>query len=232
MPSALESLAAFTQDPALASHSASRMEALRLHIADTLGMMLQGALLAEGRAAMALGCRLAGWCACARLTEADDIHLTSCTRPGSVVIPTALHLASAGAFKTWGDFVTAVLAGYETLILVGYAINGPRILASKVWPTLFGARQHSTRGYPESAALERRIVEGHTSPPRACRYPQNQVARTHSSPGSWRIAVAKGRYDAMRRSLIRLPPRIASLSALLRKGALRTKSMPIGQSKG
>jgi len=47
MPSALESLAAFTQDPALASHSASRMEALRLHIADTLGMMLQGALLAR-----------------------------------------------------------------------------------------------------------------------------------------------------------------------------------------
>jgi len=139
MPSALESLAAFTQDPALASHSASRMEALRLHIADTLGMMLQGAWLAEGRAAMALGSRLAGWCACARLTEADDIHLTSCTTPGSVVVPTALHLASAGAFKTWGDFVTAVLAGYETLIRVGYAINGPRILASKVWPTLFAA---------------------------------------------------------------------------------------------
>src|SRR5467141_1515787 len=139
MPSALESLAAFTQDPALASHSASRMEALRLHIADTLGMMLQGALLAEGSAAMALGSRLAGWCACARLTEADDIHLTSCTTPGSVVVPTALHLASAGAFKTWGDFVTAVLAGYETLIRVGYAINGPRILASKVWPTLFAA---------------------------------------------------------------------------------------------
>src|SRR5882724_4856498 len=40
--------------------------------------------------------------------------------------------------------------------------------------------------------MERRIVEGHTSPPRACRYPQNQVARTHSSPGSWRIAVAEG----------------------------------------
>jgi len=48
---------------------------------------------------MALGSRLAGWCACARLTEADDIHLTSCTTPGSVVVPTALHLASAGLLK-------------------------------------------------------------------------------------------------------------------------------------
>jgi 2-methylcitrate dehydratase PrpD len=139
MPSALESLAAFTQDPALASQAASRMEQLRLHIADTVGMMLQGSLLAEAKTARALGSPLVGWCASARLTEADDIHLTSCTTPGSVVIPTALHLAAAGLFETWGDFVAAVLAGYETLIRVGYAIDGPRILARKVWPILFAA---------------------------------------------------------------------------------------------
>jgi 2-methylcitrate dehydratase PrpD len=36
--------------------------------------------------------------------------------------------------------VTAVLAGYETLIRLGYAIDGPRILARKIWPTLFAAR--------------------------------------------------------------------------------------------
>src|SRR5262245_5569397 len=116
------------------------MENLRLHIADTLGMMLQGMLLAEGKAAMALGSPLVGWCASARLTEADDIHLTSCTTPGSVVVPTALYLASAGVFETWADFVTAVLAGYETLIRIGYAIDGPQMLAKKVWPTLFAAR--------------------------------------------------------------------------------------------
>jgi 2-methylcitrate dehydratase PrpD len=139
MPSGLESLAAFTQDPSLASQAAARMEHLRLHIADTLGMMLQGSLLAEGRMAMSLGSPLVGWCASARLTEADDIHLTSCTTPGSVVVPTALHMASAGLFENWGDFVTAVLAGYETLIRAGYAIDGPRILAMKVWPTLFAA---------------------------------------------------------------------------------------------
>ena len=139
MPSALESLAALIQDPALASVPTARMERLRLHIADTLGMMLEGAKLAEGKAALAVGSRLAGWCASVRLTEADDIHLRSCTTPGSVVVPAALHLARAGVFQTFGDFVTAVLAGYETLIRVGYAIDGPYVLASNVWPTLFAA---------------------------------------------------------------------------------------------
>jgi hypothetical protein len=56
-----------------------------------------------------------------------------------VVVPTSLHLVAAGLFQTWGDFVTAVLAGYETLIRIGYAIDGPRILARKIWPTLFAA---------------------------------------------------------------------------------------------
>ena len=139
MPSALESLAALIQEPALTRHAAARMDALRLHIADTLGMMLQGASLAEGKAAMALGSPLVGWCACARLTEADDVHLASCTTPGSVVVPTAIHLASLGAFKTWEDFATAVLAGYETLIRIGYAFDGPHILFKKMWPTLFAA---------------------------------------------------------------------------------------------
>ena len=78
-------------------------------------MMLEGAKLAEGKAALAVGSRLAGWCASVRLSEADDIHLRSCTTPGSVVVPAALHLTSTGVFQTFGDFVTAVLAGYETL---------------------------------------------------------------------------------------------------------------------
>jgi len=137
--STLESLALFVQDSALDSQPAPRVESLRIHIADTLGAILQGALLAEGKTAMSVGSRLVGWCASARLTEADDIHLISCTTPGSVVVPTAFHLASAGVFETWGDFLTSVLAGYETLIRVGYAIDGPRILARKVWPTLFAA---------------------------------------------------------------------------------------------
>ena len=146
MSSTLESLATLIQDPALTSHATGRMERLRLHIADTLGMMLRGASLAEGKAAMSMGSCLAGWCASARLTEADDIHLISCTTPGSVVVPTALHLASAGLFESWVDFVTAVLAGYETLIRIGYAIDGARILARQIWPTLFAAGASASAG--------------------------------------------------------------------------------------
>jgi len=59
--SVLESLAAFVQDPELALQAEIRMDRLRLHIADTLGMILQGASLAEGRTALVLGSRLAGW---------------------------------------------------------------------------------------------------------------------------------------------------------------------------
>ena len=139
MSSILESLAALVQDPDLAAHAAARIERLRLHLADTLGMILEGASLAEGQAALAMGSRLTGWCACARLTEGDDIHLISCTTPGSVVVPAALRLASAGAFQTFEDFATAAFAGYETMIRLGFAIDGPRILARKIWPTLFAA---------------------------------------------------------------------------------------------
>ena len=49
MPSALESLAALIQNPVLNGLPTARMERLRLHIADSLGMMLEGAKLAEGK---------------------------------------------------------------------------------------------------------------------------------------------------------------------------------------
>ena len=74
---------------------------------------------------------------------------------------------------------------------------------------------------------------------------------TQSAPqthfhGRWRCSFVTGgrtkfvvvrsgvnsRYDVMRSIFIALPPSIASLSALLRNGALRTKSMPTGQSNG
>jgi len=134
MNSALETLAEFVQ-----ASWGTGDERLRMHIADTLGLLRSGLGLEEGRAASKLGIPVVAWCAAARCTEADDIHLTSCTTPGSVVVPVALHLASTGAFNTWGDFCEAVLVGYEVLIRVGYAIDGPRMLGKKIWPTLYAA---------------------------------------------------------------------------------------------
>src|ERR1035438_8898195 len=138
MSLALETLAAFVQAAGENAHG-SRAELLRMHIADTLGMLRAGLDLEEGRAASKLGIPLVAWCAAARCTEADDIHLTSCTTPGSVVVPVALHLASTGAFTHWGGFFEAVLAGYEVLIRLGHAIDGPRVLGKRIWPTLYAA---------------------------------------------------------------------------------------------
>src|SRR6185369_13028478 len=66
---------------------------------------------------------LAG-CAQTRCTKVDDIHLASCTTPGSVIVPTALALAAAGDLRSVGDVCAAALAGFETLIRYGVAING------------------------------------------------------------------------------------------------------------
>src|SRR5438067_11101440 len=55
---------------------------------------------------------------------------------------------------------------------------------------------------------------------------------TRSDALGYLLSAASRRQDVMRRSLIKFPPRIASFCALLRNGALRMKSMPIGQSNG
>ena len=136
MSCALETLAGFIQASEGASHRAT---ALRIHVADTLCLLSDGLNLEEGRAGEKLGIPLIAWCAAVRATEADDIHLTSCTTPGSVVVPAALHLANSGAFANWGEFFEAVLVGYEAMIRLGYAIDGPSVLAKQIWPTLFAA---------------------------------------------------------------------------------------------
>src|SRR5262249_10150272 len=82
-------------------------------------------------------------CAQARCTEIDDIHLASCTTPGSVVVSTALAVsgarAAAGEPVRVRDFCAAVLAGYEAMIRLGVAIDGPNALHEGVWPTAFAA---------------------------------------------------------------------------------------------
>ena len=94
-------------------------------------------------------------CAAARCSEIDDIHLSSCTTPGSVIVPTALALSLAGELRTFREFSASVIAGYELLIRLGYAINGPAMLQRKLWPTYFaaafGSAATATRAYGLSA---------------------------------------------------------------------------------
>jgi 2-methylcitrate dehydratase PrpD len=73
-----------------------------------------------------------------RATEIDDIAISGCVTPGSVVVPTALHLAS----QTRADAAAvqdAILAGYEAMVAFGEAIGGATAIYGGVWPTLSSA---------------------------------------------------------------------------------------------
>lgn len=157
---ALDALAEFVQDSRLAAPPPELLDRIKLHLLDTLGALLAGPRTEEGisigllmaRDENSQGARAPGYplktdiatavrsaCAASRCTEIDDIHLASCTTPGSVVVPAALALASAGNLRSFGEFAAAVTAGYELLIRLGFAINGPAMLQKKAWPTYFAA---------------------------------------------------------------------------------------------
>ena len=72
-------------------------------------------------------------------SEIDDIHLSSMTTPGAIVIPAVLSLAVAMPSVAAGDAETAILAGYEAMIRLGRAIDGPAVLYRGFWPTYFTA---------------------------------------------------------------------------------------------
>ena len=73
-------------------------DALRLHIADTVGAWVAACKTSEAKALLGFGPRdgaslpdrVALACALARLSEVDDIHLASGTTPGGLVVPSAL----------------------------------------------------------------------------------------------------------------------------------------------
>jgi len=153
-------LADFIREMPFTALPAATIEIAKMHLLDTLGAMLAGPITQEGAAIGRLSERFSphgdlpvfGYpfrsnllpaiiaeCAATRCTEIDDIHLSSCTTPGSVIIPTALSLAQAGYLKGPQDFLAATVLGYELLIRLGLAINGPEVLHRGIWPTCLGA---------------------------------------------------------------------------------------------
>jgi 2-methylcitrate dehydratase PrpD len=119
---------------------------LKNHVVDTVGALLAGMHTEEGRALIAFLAPSGGTmdavarrAAVTRLTEIDDIHLTSCTTPGSVVVTAALTLAATEKRPRAESFADAVLAGYEAMTRLGRVIEGPKVLYRGVWPTCFAA---------------------------------------------------------------------------------------------
>ncbi len=136
------------------SLSADETEALGVHVLDALGAMIAGRATPDGAALARLAAGSDGRpgafaegtvddvavrAATARLTEIDDIHLPSCTTPGSVVVPVALTVAARIGDIDAARFAAAVAVGYEVLTRLGRAIRGPEILYRGVWPTYFAA---------------------------------------------------------------------------------------------
>jgi 2-methylcitrate dehydratase PrpD len=159
MVSILTKLAAWIQSDDLLRMPPARFDRVKRHIVDTVGAAIAGARLEAGRAATRfaasvgdrIGSLIIAGCAHARSTEIDDIHLASCTTPGSVVVPTALALASAGRIRTMSELCAATLVGYETMIRFGVGIDGPAALHHGIWPThaaaAFGAAATASRAY-------------------------------------------------------------------------------------
>lgn len=129
-----------------------RSGALARHLLDTLGAWHAGTrteesrLLGEltlGNAAHppALGKdlldKIALRVATIRNTEIDDIHMASCTTPGSVVVPVALSLATALGKPSAKVFAQSLAAGYEAMTRLSLAVSGATILYRGVWPTFF-----------------------------------------------------------------------------------------------
>jgi 2-methylcitrate dehydratase PrpD len=120
--------------------------AVRLHVADTLGAWLAATGTAEGRALLGwrkpdapLRDRVTVHCALARLSEVDDIHLGAMITPGAIVVPTALTVAASLPEPDADEFAAAIVAGYEAMIRLGAAIDGPSVLYRGIWPSYFAA---------------------------------------------------------------------------------------------
>ncbi|HTQ74031.1 MAG TPA: MmgE/PrpD family protein [Burkholderiales bacterium] len=119
-------------------------EVLKLHIADTVAAWIAACTTVEGRALLAFEPserasmpRRAGLaCALARLSEVDDIHLSSATTPGAIVIPAALTLGAALG-RSGEEVAGAVSVGYDLMTRLGEALGGPTILYRGLWPTYF-----------------------------------------------------------------------------------------------
>ena len=129
----------------VARGGAARREALRLHVADTVGAWIAGSATPEGRALRKFGAnrdampdRVATHCALARLSEIDDIHLASGTTPGALIVPSALTIA-ASLGRECAALAEAVAVGYDAMVRLGAALGGPSILYRGIWPSYLAA---------------------------------------------------------------------------------------------
>jgi 2-methylcitrate dehydratase PrpD len=174
--SAIEELAEFVIALRIQDVPETAIDHLRLHLFDTLGAAIAGGTTAEGGAirsfaegigasgdvpALGLSLRTSAsvaalaTCAATRCTEVDDIHLESCTTPGSVIVPTVLALVAQERRLDAETFMAALLVGYEVLTRFGKAARGPTILYRGVWPTYLASTVATAAAASRALSLSR-----------------------------------------------------------------------------
>jgi 2-methylcitrate dehydratase PrpD len=162
--SSLEQLGAFV---AGYHPDAEARAAVRRHVADTVGAWIAATATTEGQSllkfraadAAALSNRVAIHCALARLSEVDDIHLAAMITPGAIVVPAALTIAAALPETDAAEVVAAIVSGYEAMVRLGIAIDGPTVLYRGIWPSYFAA----PFGVAAVAARLMRLDAGHAA---------------------------------------------------------------------
>jgi len=145
----LEELGAFVSQGVRGGASQPLQSRLELHIVDTLVAWVATAGTEEARqlrqfqndnrrtpAEPALDVLIN--CALTRLSEVDDIHLASMITPGAIVIPGAVTIAAVLASEP-DVMCEAIVAGYEAMIRLGLALDGPTILYRGIWPSYLAA---------------------------------------------------------------------------------------------
>jgi 2-methylcitrate dehydratase PrpD len=129
-------------------------ERIALRVFDTLGALAAGLRVAATRALpripdeRGLLADVRRLCAAVRCSEVDDFERLSCTTPGSVAVPVALLVGAAEG----GPVGDGIVAGYEAMIAVGEAIEGPRVLRQGIWPSYLGT--------PVAAAATTAVILG------------------------------------------------------------------------
>ena len=83
--------------------------------------------------------------------QLDEVHSGATLHPGSVVVPAALALAEAGGGVSGGEFLVAMVAGYEVGIRVGLATGGRMFKR--------GYHNQGTTGTVAAAAAAARILK-------------------------------------------------------------------------
>ena len=126
--------------------------------------------------------------ALARLSEIDDIHLGAMITPGAIVVPSALTIAASLPDVTADDLAAAIVAGYEAMIRLGAAIDGPSVLYRGIWPTYFAAPFGA-------AAVAARLLQARRQAGRECAFDRadHGGAGYRTSRGADHDALARGR---------------------------------------